>query len=56
MHHGHVSFSREVAIKKVWSRPTLTTIALSAEDLAAARSSPERLAALGARLKAEGRI
>lgn len=56
MRHEHDSFRGLTALKKPYSRPVLTSTILTAEEMVDARSSRERMTALGIRLKREGRI
>jgi hypothetical protein len=57
MRHNHESFDFEVVCgKKTWSQPAMTSVKLTAEELAEAGTTSESVGAFGRKLKAQGRL
>jgi hypothetical protein len=57
MRHNHDSFDFEVVCgKKTWSQPAMTSLKLTAEELAEAGTTSESVGAFGRKLKAQGRL
>jgi hypothetical protein len=56
MRHDHSTFPEAMPAKKAWGAPSMTWTDLSTAELELGGSSPENLARLGRRLKADARI